>query len=392
MGPSGRHTLLVPPSAAILAFALLGCATTVPTTSTGGSVGSRESTAPDHVDITWMSIANVYYRIGGLGIVTDGYITRIPQRTFYGGGGGLAYSRERFTPDAAAVARVIAALGGPTAIDLLLTGHSHFDHSFDTATWSKLTGANILGPQTTCLQARAEALPDDRCTTVVGGERIVLSEGVTMWVVRWNHSGSSEANPEQHDPVELYEVPTRTGDVAGLRPGVAEDFPNGGGGRAFLFVVDGPEGRFSWFYQNSASAGDLDRPIVVPLPSGAGEIDYGAPLDNLERAMREAELERVDLWIGTTGQAVAELVVPILRPKAYLPIHWDGLWAPFDDGMPSRLSSSSLETYLTESGIRLLRPGQYMDRWRLDTGGITPIPNEAVKEALGFPVVQPFPP
>ena len=391
MGPSGRNAL-APPSAAILAFAILGWATTVPTTSAGGRVASRASTTPAYVDITWMSIANVYYQIGELGIVTDGYITRIPRSTFYGGGGGLAYSRERVTPDTAAVARVLAALGGPTAIDLLLTGHSHFDHSFDTATWSRLTGANILGPQTTCLQARAEGLPDDRCTPVVGGEKIVLAEGVTMWVVRWNHSGSSEANPEQHDPIELYEVPSRPRDVGGLRPGVAEDFPNGGGGRAFLFVVDGPAGRFSWFYQNSASAGDLDRPIVVPLPSGAGEIDYGAPLDNLERAMREAELERVDLWIGTGGRSVAELVVPILRPQAYLPIHWDGLWAPFDDGMPSRFSSGSLETYLTESGIRLLRPGQYMDRWRLNAGGVAPIPNEAVKEALGFQDVQPFPP
>ena len=62
-----------------------------------------------------------------------------------------------FTPDVAAVTRVMDALGRPTRVNLLLTGHSHWDHSFDTATWSKLTGARIIGSKTTCLQAQAEA-------------------------------------------------------------------------------------------------------------------------------------------------------------------------------------------------------------------------------------------
>ena len=45
---------------------------------------------PAYVDITWMSIANTYYELGPLDIVTDGYFTRIPQSAFFGGGGGLA--------------------------------------------------------------------------------------------------------------------------------------------------------------------------------------------------------------------------------------------------------------------------------------------------------------
>ena len=48
-------------------------------------------------------------------------------------------------------------------MNLLLTGHSHWDHSFDTATWSKLTGARIIGSKTTCLQAQAESVPVERC-------------------------------------------------------------------------------------------------------------------------------------------------------------------------------------------------------------------------------------
>src|SRR4051812_28055711 len=115
--------------------------------------------APSSGNICWFSISNVYYEVGSLKIVTDGYITRIPQSAFYGGGGGLAKTHQAYTPDVAGVTRVMNALGGPASVNLLLTGHSHFDHSFDTATWSALTGARIIGSNTTCLQAVAQKIP-----------------------------------------------------------------------------------------------------------------------------------------------------------------------------------------------------------------------------------------
>jgi glyoxylase-like metal-dependent hydrolase (beta-lactamase superfamily II) len=333
---------------------------------------------PDHVDITWFSISNVYYELGPLNIVTDGYITRIPAGAFFGGGGGLAHTREPYKPDAAGVSRVLNALGGPSRVNLLLTGHSHFDHSFDTATWSKLTGAKIIGSKTTCLQVQAEKIPADRCRAVNGGEAIQLADGVTMRVVRWNHSGDSAVNPEQHNPVELKAVPVPDAATGGLRGGVAEDFPNGGGSRGYLFTVDGPQGRFSWFFQNSASAIDLQAPIVID------GVDYGAPIQNLKLAMKDAGLASVDLWIGTGGRAIAELVLPVLKPKFYLPVHWDGLYAPFFAGMPMRYDDRSLEEILTPLGVNLVRPGQYMDKWRLDRTGVRPLDNARIKRALGF--------
>jgi len=72
---------------------------------------------------------------------------------------GYAYTNKPWKPDVAAVARVLEAIGGPDRIKLLLTGHSHWDHSFDTATWSRLTGAPIIGSQTTCYEVMAENLP-----------------------------------------------------------------------------------------------------------------------------------------------------------------------------------------------------------------------------------------
>lgn len=341
--------------------------------------------APSYVDMTWMSIANMYYQIGSLNIVVDGYISRVPQSEFYGGGGGLARTHDPYKPDVAAVTRVMQALGGASSVNLLLTGHSHFDHSFDTATWSGLTGARIIGPMTTCYQARAEKIPNDRCTAVYGGEKMTLAEGVTMRVVRWNHSGDSVTNPEQHNPVELTATPVPDRATGGLHTGVAEDFPNGGGTRGFLFTVDGPQGRISWYYQNSASASDLTTPIIMDGKN------YGAPLDNLKAAMKDAGLDSVDLWIGTGGEPIARSVVPVLNPKAYLPVHWDGLWGAFQAGMPGAYRDPALERFLTEAKIRLIKPAQYMDKWRLDRSGMQPIPNTAVKRALGFPEVAAVP-
>jgi L-ascorbate metabolism protein UlaG (beta-lactamase superfamily) len=344
---------------------------------------STGAAGPRHVDITWMSIANFFYELGGFGIVTDGYMTRLPQSAFFGGGGGLGQTRQPFKPDENAVRRVLAAIGGPSRVNLLLTGHSHFDHSFDTATWSKLSGARIIGSRTTCFQAMAEDVPADRCMAVNGGERIALADGVTMRVVRWNHSGDPATNPEQHNAVELDSTPRRDPQTGGLRAGVAEDFPNGGGGRAFLFVVDGPDGRFSWFYQNSASAVDLQTPIVV------GGASFGAPLENLRAALEGAGLSQVDLWIGTGGAPVAKLVLPVLRPKAYLPTHFDGLWGAFEAGIPRRYSDEALESLLASAGVSLIRPTQYMDKWRLDRRGVHAVPNDSVKGALGFREGQP---
>ena len=351
----------------------------------GCGMGPVHVGVPSFVDITWMSMANVHYQIGDAGVVTDGYFTRIPVSDFHGGGGGLGQTVRPHLPDVDAVARVLGALGGATRINLLLTGHSHFDHSFDIATWSRLTGAPIYGSPTTCFQAVAGNVPVDRCTPVLGGEQITVAPNVTMFVVRWNHSGDPETNPEQHNPVELDAVPVPDRRTGGLRAGVAEDFPNGGGSRAFLFRIDGPQGRFSWFYQNTASAVDLHLPIVVD------GTDYGVPLDNLAAAMELAELESVDLWIGRGDARVAQLVLPILAPAAYLPIHWDGLDAPFDAGMPRPFAEPALEEVMAAAGVEVRCPTQYMDKWRLDHEGIRPIENRAVKQALGFTPVQAFP-
>src|SRR5690606_8023589 len=141
---------------------------------------------------------------------------------------------------------------------------------------------------------------------------------------------------------------------------------------------DGPRGRFSWFFQDSGSPVDLRDPVVV-----AGK-SYGAPLDNLRAAMKEAGIDSVNLWIATGGRDLAALVLPVLKPRAYLPVHWDGLFGPFKPGPPQPYEDPDLARALAEAGVQLIKPAQYMDKWRLDAEGIRVLDNSAVKQKLGF--------
>jgi hypothetical protein len=196
-------------------------------------------------------------------------------------------------------------------------------------------------------------------------------------VIRWNHSGGPAQNPELHEPRELDDVPVPDARGA-LRAGVLEDFPNGGGNRAYLFTVDGPRGRFSWFFQDSGSPVDLREPLIV-----AGK-NYGAPLDNLRAAMKVAGIDSVDLWIATGGRDMAALVLPVLKPKAYLPVHWDGLFGPFKAGPVQPYDDPEVASLLAEQGVRRIVPVQYMDKWRLDALGIRDLDNSVLKRKLGL--------
>jgi L-ascorbate metabolism protein UlaG (beta-lactamase superfamily) len=337
--------------------------------------------------MTWMSIANWYFKIGDKRILMDGYITRVPENLFVASSvfpkDMYTYTKGPYGVDIPAVTRVRDAMLGTDKLDLLLAGHAHWDHSWDTPAWSRLTGAPMVGSLSACLQANAQGVATDRCRIVSGGEKIDLGDGITMRVVRWNHSGDS-TNPIQHFARELYRAPVPDPATGGLRAGVGEDYPNGGGNRAFLFTVDSPEGRLSFFVNNSASAFDLDKDVIVD------GVSYGSPLGNLAAAMKDAGLTQVDAWIGTGGLPVAQMVVPVIHPKVYLPNHWDGLFNPFWPGMPYAFKDEALRGYLEAQRIALMPQTQYFDKFVLTRAGVTLDANHAVKSRLGFADTQKF--
>jgi hypothetical protein len=340
------------------------------------------------VELTWMSIANWDMKIGDKRIIMDAYITRLPNASFYPPPGypndQYAYTKGPQGVELESIRKVREAELGGDKLDYLLVGHSHWDHSWDTPAWARLTGAPMIGGASSCMQALAQGVPASQCRSVAGGEKILLGDGVTMRVVRFNHSGDA-SNPIQHFARELYRPPIADAATGGLRAGVGEDYPNGGGNRAFLFTVDrAGEQQLSFFVNNSASAFDLDKDIMVD------GVNYGSPLGNLAAAMKDAGLTRVDAWVGTGGKPVAEMVVPVLRPTTYIPNHWDGLFNSFWAGMPYPFKDDALQAYLQAQKVALVPQKQYFDKYILTTNGVQTDANLEVKRKLGFSGEQKF--
>ncbi len=92
--------------------------------------------APPTVEMTWMSIANWYFKIGDKRILMDGYISRVPENLFVASSefpnDMYTYTKGPYGVDSAAIDKVKAAVLGSDKLDLLLVGHAHFDHSWDT--------------------------------------------------------------------------------------------------------------------------------------------------------------------------------------------------------------------------------------------------------------------
>jgi L-ascorbate metabolism protein UlaG (beta-lactamase superfamily) len=355
--------------------------------SLGAAPLALAADAPE-IEMTWMSIASWYFKIGDLRIVLDGYVSRVPGPPFFYApksypNDRYAYTKAPAVVEVTSVTKVRDAMLGSAKLDYLLSGHSHFDHSWDTPAWAKLTSAVMIGGLSSCYQAVAQGVAPGQCRVVNGGEKIDMGHGVTVRVVRFNHSGDA-SNPIQHFARELYDPPRPDTATGGLRAGVGEDYPNGGGGRAFLFTVNRPGGTLSFFVQTSASAFDLAKDIHVD------GVNFGAPLANLAAAMADAGLKSVDVWIGTGGEPLAKLIVPVIRPKVYIPSHWDGLFNPFWPGMPYPFKDEALKAYLDSEEVALMPEQQYFDTFRLDARGVSMKPNGEVKKKLGFAEVQRF--
>ena len=361
--------------------------------STAAALNDKEGNTS--IYFTWMSNTNWLVEVGNTKILIDGWITPIPRVKRPDLANPKSLSVPPVKPDTAAVHRVLEALNIDKKLDYIFSGHSHFDHSFDTAVWAKLTGAKIIGPKSTCLQAVAQGIPKSQCTIVAGGETLNLSSNLKVQVILWNHSGNP-ATPLGlllQTPMELIDVPKLDPETGGLKPGILDHFPHGGI-RAYLFTLKTAKGKITWLYTNSGNHRTFTQPAAIDK---AFLKKYRLTLKNLvitpqKKSVKEyllaaktmEKLNSLNLWIGYHSTAQVKQVIAILKPKAFLPHHWDGVWSNFFKGLLKVYSNQSLKELLARENINFLPQQQYMDKYKLDIQGIHKVPNPKVKEKLGF--------
>jgi L-ascorbate metabolism protein UlaG (beta-lactamase superfamily) len=232
--------------------------------------------------------------------------------------------------------------------DWIVIGHSHFDHLWGAERIAARSGATIIGSYETVRVMAAAGVPQAQLMPVAGGERIRLSDEVSVSIYPslhscvWTHLGMHAADEvclgdlgvfhqerlARFDGVQQY--------VAGLGPDtrahlVASNQHALGDGGALLYLFETPEG--SLLYQDtsghwSSLLHDLRPDVAILAAAGRGNVD-GEPIQ------------------GSLATFVAQQAA-LLRPRRVVLSH-------HDDWLPGFSTATAIGPIRTELTLRLPR-------------------------------------
>jgi glyoxylase-like metal-dependent hydrolase (beta-lactamase superfamily II) len=293
------------------------------------------STVPAVATLDWYGCATFRLRVGGLTVFLDAYVDRSPDAP----GTGL-------TAD------------DIDDCDWIVIGHAHFDHLYGAERIMARTNATLIGSYESVRVMEAAGVPAERMICVAGGERVRLSDDITVSVLPsqhscvWSHAKMAQSGDaclgdlgvtwqEQQQRMQGLQTYLRTalspGAVDHMRASFVGHSPRGDGG-ALLYLFEAPEG--SLLFQDTSGhwTGILDglRPDVAILAAaGRGNVD-GEPIQ------------------GSLADFIGRQVGAV-RPRRLLFSHHDD-WLPgfsvaTDMGpLRSAVQAASPETELLEPG------------------------------------------
>lgn len=217
--------------------------------------------------------------------------------------------------------------------DFVLVGHSHWDHLWGAETIARNTGATIIGSyESIRVMHDQENIPESQLLAVSGGERIRLSDDVSVRVFPSIHSCIWSRSSSRADEVcigdhgvVVQEQRRRLEDRLGLRRGAdaspppwAGQRPRGDGG-ALVYLIETPAGSIFWQDTMGHWTGvlrDIRPDVALLAAAGRGNID-GEPIQGsiAQFVGQEAELLRPrrivlnhhDDFAGGGRPAVADL-------------------------------------------------------------------------------------
>jgi L-ascorbate metabolism protein UlaG (beta-lactamase superfamily) len=288
--------------------------------------------------LDWLGCATFRLNLDGLVVFLDAYIDRVSTAA----------------PTGLTTAQVDRA-------DWIVVGHSHFDHLWGAERVARQTGATIVGSYETVRIMAEQGVPLKQLMPVSGGERVRLSDEVSVSVFPSLHSCIwSQARFRQPDEVclgdlglfhqeRLERLSARADQRAGLSEEVrahlrASSQGSRGDGGALVYRFETPEG--SLLYQDTSghwtgTLRELHADVAILAAAGRGNID-GEPIQ------------------GTLAQFVAR-EVELLRPRRLILGHHDD-WLPgmsiATDTAPIREAVAAVapETELAEMGYLAAYP------------------------------------
>ncbi|MFK8161223.1 MAG: MBL fold metallo-hydrolase [Lewinella sp.] len=151
------------------------------------SFGATAQTAP--LNLKYLGTAGWEITDGTITVLIDPYISRVKLGT----GPGVNPEDDRatvmrddyFVSDTLQIDTLIS------DVDFILVHHSHFDHLSDVPYIARVTGAKVIGTETTCNILRAYGIDDDQLYPVKGGEDYQF-ENFSVRVIPSIHSALNE--------------------------------------------------------------------------------------------------------------------------------------------------------------------------------------------------------
>jgi L-ascorbate metabolism protein UlaG (beta-lactamase superfamily) len=143
-----------------------------------GATGTASPGSPGHVTLTYLGAAGWRLDDDSHVLLVDPYFSR---RNVEDTGSSL-------TPDEAAIARYC-----PHVADAILVGHSHYDHLLDVPDVAKLTGALVIGTESTLNLVRAARVPEERLFLAHAGESFSVGP-FAVHPLRGLHSLTGQTN------------------------------------------------------------------------------------------------------------------------------------------------------------------------------------------------------
>lgn len=235
---------------------------------------------PGALRVTWLGVSTLLFDDGETAWMTDGFFSRSgPLQT---GFGSVASDRAAVT---AALARAgVQRLAGVVAL------HSHYDHAMDSPLVAQLTGAKLIGSESTANIARGQGFDMQRFQTIAPEGGSVVLGRFQLRLIAAVHA------PEDHFPGTISTPLVPPGPASAYKTGAAYSLLVEHDGKTLLV---------------QASAG------FVPA------------------ALAGVKADTVLLGIGLLGKQDAAFrnaywreVVQATAAKRVIPIHWDDFFQP----------------------------------------------------------------
>jgi L-ascorbate metabolism protein UlaG (beta-lactamase superfamily) len=275
---------------------------------------------PNGITVTWMGVSNLIISDGETTLIADGFFTRVPSDPESG----------MIEPNRPVIEAALDDLGVDNAAAVMVV-HSHFDHALDAPVVAKLTGAMLLGSESTANIGRGLDLPEEQIRVVVPGEPMQYGGfSVTFLLSRHWVLPNRDADTLPYPTIDEPLVPPASLSAYKL-------------GEAYTILLEHKRGNI--LIQASAGyvAGALDRvraDIVLLGTGGLGDLP---------------SVEQEDYF--------REIVIVTGAKKVY-PVHWDFMWTPLSEPFRPDTDFDRTMTFLEkkkrETGVtfRLLPKGE----------------------------------